>query len=64
MSSPKRTRSPSAGKKRNAGFTSSPEEWEARGHQIKQTDPTRSARYYKIAQMVRDQIAIQAGRTH
>jgi len=51
-------------KKSNAGFILTPEEWEEKGHRLKGTDPARSARYYRLAQMIRVKIAIAAGRLH
>jgi hypothetical protein len=51
-------------RKDNAGFRLTPEEWQAKGHQIKQTDPARSARYYRLAEMIKNKIAIATGRTH
>jgi hypothetical protein len=45
-------------------FQCSPAEWEDRGHQIKTTDPTRAARYYRLAAAIRNRLAIRDGRLH
>jgi hypothetical protein len=63
-SSPKRTPNASAGKRMNAGFMFTPEQHEEIGHRFKTTNPERAAVHYRLAEMIRNQIKIQTGRTH
>ena len=66
MSTNPKSRTPdaSSSKKPNAGFMLTPEQHEAIGHSFKATNPERAMVHYRLARVIRDKIAIAAGRTH
>jgi hypothetical protein len=55
---------PPAPKEPNGGFLMTPDQHERQGHLLKEVDPAKAARHYKLAEIIRQKEAIEAGHRH